>query len=186
MPTFKYNANNSIGMKVTGSVNAPSENAAMAELRMKGFTQISLSQGGGFFADLVAKLRKGTSKTKVSLQELAIVSRQLSTLVNAGVNVLEAVSDVAVMVQNKYFSSVLLKIAEDLRGGANFSDSLAKYPKIFDNTFVSMIAVGEKSGKLGKVLADLATHIENTVKLRRKIKAAASYPIFVGSFFPKE
>lgn len=183
MPNFKYNAHNSIGMKVSGSVNAPSENAAMAELRMKGFTQISLSQGGGFFADLDAKLRKGTSKTKVSLQELAIVSRQLSTLVNAGVNVLESVSDVAVMVQNKYFSSVLLKIAEDLRGGANFSDSLAKYPKIFDNTFVSMIAVGEKSGKLAKVLSDLATHIENTVKLRRKIKSAASYPIFVGSFF---
>lgn len=183
MPNFKYSAHNSIGMKVTGSVNAPSENAAMAELRMKGFTQISLSQGGGFFADLDAKLKKGTSRTRVSLSELAIVSRQLSTLVNAGVNVLESVSDVAVMVQNAYFSSVLLKIAEDLRGGANFSDSLAKYPKIFDNTFVSMIAVGEKSGKLAKVLADLATHIENTVKLRRKIKSAASYPMFVGSFF---
>lgn len=185
MPKFKYKANNSLGLRVSGSVVASSENAALSELRMKGFSQISLSQSafGGFLADLDAKLKKSTASTKVSLQELAVVSRQLSTLVNAGVNVLEAVSDVAVMVQNAYFSSVLLKISEDVRGGSNFSDALAKYPKIFDNTFVSMVAVGEKSGKLAKVLSDLASHIENSVKLRRKIKSAASYPMFVGSFF---
>ncbi len=112
MPKFKYKANNSLGLKVSGSVNASSENAAISELRMKGVTQISLSQSafGGFLADLDAKLKKSTASTKVSLQELSVVARQLSTLVNAGVNVLEAVSDVAVMVQNAYFSSVLLKI----------------------------------------------------------------------------
>ena len=185
MPKFKYNASNSLGVPVSGSVNSETENGAIAELRMKGYSNIQISKSafGGFIGDLDAKLQKMTASTKVSMQETAIVSRQLSTLVNAGVNILEAVSDVATMVQNAYFSSVLLKIAEDVKGGATLSDALAKYKKIFDNTFVSMVGVGERSGKLAKVLADLAEHLENSVKLRRKIKAAMSYPIFVGSFF---
>ncbi len=185
MPKFKYKAVNSIGLAVSGSVNAMNENAAISELNMKGFSKIELrkSSFGGFLADLDAKLKKSTANTKVKPQEVAVVSRQLATLVNAGVNILEAVSDVAVMVQNAYFSSVLLKIAEDIRGGATLSQSLAKYKKIFDNTFISMIAVGERSGQLGKVLLDLAEYLENSVKLMRKIKSASAYPMFVGIFF---
>ncbi|MBR3628423.1 MAG: type II secretion system F family protein [Elusimicrobia bacterium] len=185
MPKFRYKASNSLGVMVSGSVNSETENGAIAELRMKGYSNIEINKSafGGFFGDLDAKLQKMTSSTKVSMQETAIVSRQLSTLVNAGVNVLEAVSDVAAMVQNAYFSSVLLKIAEDVKGGSTLSEALSNYKKIFDNTFTSMVAVGEKSGKLAKVLADLAEHLENSVKLRRKIKSAMSYPIFVGGFF---
>ena len=185
MPKFKYSASNSLGVPVSGAVNSETENGAIAELRMKGYSNIQINKSafGGFLGDLDAKIQKMTASTKVSMQETAIVSRQLSTLVNAGVNVLEAVSDVAAMVQNPYFSSVLLKIAEDVKGGATLSDALSNYKKIFDNTFVSMVAVGERSGKLAKVLADLAQHLEEAVKLRRKIKSAMSYPMFVGGFF---
>lgn len=185
MPKFNYKASNSLGVNVSGSVNSETENGAIAELRMKGYSniQINKSSFGGFLGDLDAKIQKMTASTKVSMQETAIVSRQLSTLINAGVNVLEAVSDVATMVQNAYFSSVLLNIAEDVKSGSTLSTALGKYKKIFDNTFVSMIAVGERSGKLAKVLSDLAEHLENSVKLRRKIKAAMSYPMFVGGFF---
>ena len=185
MPKFKYKASNSLGVPVSGSVNSETENGAIAELRMKGYSDIQINKSafGGFLGDLDARLQKMTSSTKVSMQETAIVSRQLSTLVNAGVNVLEAVSDVAAMVQNAYFSSVLLKIAEDVKSGSTLSEALSNYKKIFDNTFVSMVAVGERSGKLAKVLSDLAEHLENSVKLRRKIKSAMSYPMFVGGFF---
>lgn len=185
MPKFKYRAVNSIGLAVSGSVNAMNENAAVSELSMKGFSKIELRKSslGGFLADLDARLKKSTSSTKVKTTEVAVVSRQLATLVNAGVNILEAVSDVAVMVQNAYFSSVLLKVAEDIRSGSTMSQSLSKYKKIFDNTFISMISVGEKTGQLGKVLLDLAEYLENSVKLIRKIKSASAYPIFVGVFF---
>ena len=185
MPKFNYTASNSLGVHVSGSVNSETENGAIAELRMKGYSNIHINKSafGGFLGELDAKLQKMTASTKVSMQETAIVCRQLSTLVNAGINVLEAVSDVSAMVQNPYFKSVLLKISENVKSGATLSDSLAKYKKIFDNTFVSMVAVGERSGKLAKVLADLAEHLENSVKLRRKIKAAMSYPMFVGCFF---
>ena len=185
MPKFNYKASNSLGLAVSGSINSETENGAIAELRMKGYSDIQINKSalGGFLGDLDAKIQKMTASTKVTMQETAIVSRQLSTLVNAGVNVLEAVSDVAAMVQNQYFNSVLLKIAEDIKSGSTLSDALANYKKIFDNTFVSMVAVGEKSGKLAKVLADLAEHLENAVKLRRKIKSAMSYPMFVGGFF---
>ncbi|MCR4662596.1 MAG: type II secretion system F family protein [Endomicrobiaceae bacterium] len=185
MPKFSYKANNSLGVSVSGSVTSETENGALSELRMKGYTNIQLNKTffGGFLGGLDARIQKMTSSKKVSMQETAIVARQLSTLVGAGVNVLEAVSDVAVMVQNPYFSSVLLQIAEDVKGGSTLSGALANYNKIFDNTFVSMVGVGEKAGKLAKVLADLAAHLENSVKLRRKIKSAMSYPMFVGGFF---
>lgn len=185
MPKFVYKAKNTVGIDVSGSVNAENQNAAMSMLSMKGFHSIELRKSSlmGFLADLNAKLEKSTSSTKVKTQEVAIVSRQLATLVNAGVNLLEAVSDVAVMVQNAYFSSVLLNIAEDIRGGKTFSDALSKYKKIFDNTFISMISVGEKSGQLGKVLLDLAAYLENSVRLIRKIRSASAYPMFVGIFF---
>lgn len=185
MPKFSYKAQNSIGLPVSGSVFAENEMSAKAILGLKGFSKVELRKASflGFLADLNAKLEKSTSNTTVKPQEVAIVSRQLATLVNAGVNLLEAVSDVAVMVQNKYFSSVLLDVAEDIRGGKTLSDSLSKYKKIFDNTFISMISVGEKSGRLGKVLLDLAAYLENSVKLMRKIKSASAYPMFVGIFF---
>jgi len=123
MPKFSYKAQNSIGLPVSGSVFAENEMSAKAILGLKGFSKVELRKASflGFLADLNAKLEKSTSNTTVKPQEVAIVSRQLATLVNAGVNLLEAVSDVAVMVQNKYFSSVLLDVAEDIRGGKTLS-----------------------------------------------------------------
>lgn len=186
MPKFKYTAKNSIGTVVTGSVEAISEVEVISNLGSKGFSDIQIQKSsiGGFLKSLDNKLDGGKVKRgKVKTQEVAIFSRQLATLVNAGVNVLDAISDVSVMVSNPYFSHVLLTIAEDVKGGKNLSEALSVHKKVFDSAFVSMVAVGEKSGKLAKVLEDLSSYLENSVKLRRKIKSAAAYPIFVGTFF---
>ena len=107
----------------------------------------------------------------------------LRLVTSVGVNVLDALTDVSQMVQNPYFSRVLLKVCDEVKGGKDLSAALLSYPKIFNNAFVSMIKVGEKAGQLAQVLSDLAAYTESSVKLRAKIKSAASYPIFVGTFF---
>ena len=185
MPKFMYEAQDSLGKVVSGSINAETDNEAKELLSLKGFSRIKLRQASfwGFLVEVNAKIEKSTANKSVKIQEIAVVCRQLATLVNAGVSLFESVFEVSAMVQNKYLSSVLLDISKDIKSGKQFSDSLLKYKKIFDNTFVSMIAVGERTGKIGKVLLDLAVYLENNVKLRRKIKSASSYPLFVGIFF---
>ena len=183
MPKIRYKARNARGRIVNASINAANDSKAIELLNARGFTEIEIKKN---FWETLKNINIGAKKDEtgvVKQKDVAIFSRQLATMVNAGVNILEAISDVALMVQNKYFSKVLQNVAKDIRNGLPLSQSLSKYRKIFDNTFISMIAVGERSGQLGEVLLDLATYIENSVKLKRKIKSAASYPVFVGSFF---
>jgi len=187
MAQFIYKAMDSTGKVINGTAESSSKMDLVSALRSKNLVLLSIKEyhSKGLYARLNDKvIALTTSKTgKVTIDELAIFCRQMATLVNAGVNVFNAILDMSTMSQNKYFSRVLTAISEDLRGGKTLSDSMAKYPKIFSNTFVSMIMVGEKSGKLPKVLSDLANFIEKSAKLRKKIKAAASYPIFIGGFF---
>ncbi|WP_413853789.1 type II secretion system F family protein [Candidatus Ruminimicrobium bovinum] len=188
MAKFIYKAMDITGKVVDGVMDASSKMDLISTLKSKNLVLLSVKEKnryGNWYSRLNDKVvALTTSKSgKVSIDELAIFCRQMATLVNAGVNVFNAILDMSTMSQNKYFSKVLTVIAEDLRGGKTLSDSLAKFPKIFSNTFVSMIMVGERAGKLPKVLLDLAAFIEKSAKLRKKIKSAASYPAFIGCFF---
>ena len=187
MANFKYKAMDSGGSVVSGVMSSDTQGEVVSALKDKGLLVVEVKEIKSLFGmelSFSSSLRaRGADKGKVKGKELSIFCRQLSTLVNAGVNVLDALSDVSEMVQNAYFSRVLMKICEEVKGGKDLSAALLAYPKIFNNAFVSMVRVGEKSGQLAKVLKDLAEYTESSVKLRAKIKAAASYPIFVGTFF---
>mgnify|MGYP002623022765 CR=1 FL=1 len=183
MPKIHYKAKNARGRLINASIEAANVNRAMEMLIAKGYTEIEIKKS---LIDSIKKLgltNKKAETGKVKMSDIAVFARQLATMVNAGVNILEAVQDVAMMVQNKYFSGILQRVVKDIKNGLPLSQALSKHKQIFDNTFVSMISVGERSGQLGEVLLDLADYIENSVKLRRKIKSAAAYPMFVGSFF---
>ncbi len=183
MPKIHYKAKNARGRLINASIEAANANRAMEMLVAKGYTEIEIKKS---LIDSIKKLgltNKRAETGKVKMNDIAVFARQLATMVNAGVNILEAVQDVSMMVQNKYFSGVLQRVVKDIKNGLPLSQALSKHKQVFDNTFVSMISVGERSGQLGEVLLDLADYIENSVKLRRKIKSAAAYPIFVGSFF---
>ncbi|MBQ3834792.1 MAG: type II secretion system F family protein [Elusimicrobia bacterium] len=183
MPKIHYRAKNARGRLINASIDATSENRAIEILNAKGYTEIEIKKN--FLAGLknLGLTNKNAENGRVKMSDIAVFARQLATMVNAGVNILEAVTDVSMMVQNRYFANILQRIVKDIKNGIPLSQALSKHKKIFDNTFVSMIAVGERSGQLGEVLTDLAEYIENSVKLRRKIKSAAAYPTFVGSFF---
>jgi len=185
MSKFTYKVMDQTGQVITGKEEADSKNQMIEKLKISGFTVLEVKEEIGLFAKLNSINLSGGKKAsgKVKGDEVAIFCRQMATLVNAGVNILDAVSDIAIMMSNPYFSLTLKKVGESVKAGKTLSESLSEYPKIFDNAFLSMILVGEKSGKLSEVLEDLAAYMEKTVKLRRKIKSAASYPIFVGCFF---
>lgn len=114
---------------------------------------------------------------------MAIFCRQFSTLINAGVTIVDAVEDVGEMSINMRLSKILKNIATDIRGGSTLSDSMKKYQSTFGRVFVALIAAGERSGKLGRILQDLAKYLEASVKLKRKVQSASSYPLFVAGFF---
>ena len=186
MAQYRYKAMDSNGNFVTDFMEADSQGEVVAAVKAKNLIVVEVKERKSFLGmelSFSSSLRKRGDKGKVKGKELAIFCRQLATLVNAGVNVLDALEDVSGMGQNPYFSNVLLKVCEEVKGGKDLSASMLAYPKIFNNAFVSLIRVGEKSGQLARVLKDLAAYTESSVKLRAKIKSAASYPIFVGSFF---
>lgn len=192
MPLFKYQAVDARGQTVRGSREFPSKREVIAFLRSERLTPISIEEGGGGARAAIARSFSNAAKPKyksaakmpgsIKVDDIALFCRQLATLVGAGVNLLEAVEDISDMSNNPKMRATLKEVSEELRSGTPLSDALKKH-KIFTKTLTSMVEVGERSGKLAKVLSDLATYLENNVKLMRKIKSASTYPIFIGSFF---
>lgn len=187
MPVFKYHAANNMGKEIKGNKEMESRKALIDFLRAEGLTPISIEEVGGINTSAISKVfaksnaqKKKTGKVK--LEDIALFCRQLSTLVNAGVTLLEAVDDVSDMTNSPKLSHILKQVSNDLRNGIPLSESMKKH-KEFSKTLTSMVEVGEKSGKLAKVLSDLADYLEGNVKLIRKVKSASTYPLVIGCFF---
>ncbi|MDR2426919.1 MAG: type II secretion system F family protein [Endomicrobium sp.] len=191
MPQFKYQAIDSRGQKIRGVREFPTKKDVILFLRGERLTPVSIEESGGAravitrsFSNVAKPKYKSAAKIpgKVKIEDIALFCRQLATLVGAGVNLLEAVDDISDMSNNPKMRGTLKEVAGDLRSGTPLSDSLKKH-KMFTKTLTSMVEVGERSGKLSKVLGDLALYLENNVKLIRKIKSASTYPMFIGCFF---
>ncbi len=118
---------------------------------------------------------------KVTVKDLALFSRQLATLVNAGVSMVRGLGVMVDQCSNPRLKAALAKVLDDVQQGTNFSDSLRKHPKIFDNLYCAMIQAGETGGVLDDVLARLATLLEDSAKLNNQIKTAMTYPVVVSS-----
>ena len=187
MPLFKYEVIDENRKHSSGSKEMSSKKELISYLMAEGYRPIRIEESGGISTSSISKaFAKSTSKKaasgRVKLEDIAVFCRQLSTLVNAGVNVLEATEDISEMTTSAKLGSILKQVADDLRSGIPLSDSMRKH-KEFSKTLTSMVEVGEKSGKLAKVLADLADYLESNVKLIRKVKAASTYPMIIGIFF---
>ncbi|MFA5858063.1 MAG: type II secretion system F family protein [Elusimicrobiota bacterium] len=184
MPKFTYKAKDTAGANVEGVKYAVVSQDVVNALQNQGFTQIVVNEAKGESAKSRAKTAKeAVSHGGVKQQDITIFCRQMATMINAGVTIIEALDDLADMTVSAKLRSILKNIANDIRGGLTFSASLKKHPKVFDKVFISIIAAGEESGQLGKILKDLALHLENSMKLKRKIQAASAYPLFITGFF---
>ncbi len=174
MLTYKYTArDSSTGKKVEGEIQADSEQSASNAVRDQGYALLSvqaMDSGNGFVEFF---------KNRVKTKDKVIFSRQLATLINAGLPLAQSIRSVLNQTKNKRFKFILTKIIQDIESGKSFSDSLAKYPDVFSQVFVSLIAAGEVSGTLDTALERLANQQEKDAELASKIRGAMIYPIIV-------
>lgn len=175
MLTYQYTARDpSTGKKVTANVQADNEATATKLIQKEGLAPIEvkvLNDGGNnFFRRFLNRVR---TKDKI------IFSRQMSTLINAGLPLVQSLRNVAGQTENRAFKVVINHIISDVEGGKTFSEALSKHPRVFDNVYISMVAAGEVSGTLDKSLERIANQQEKDAEILSKIRGAMAYPAIV-------
>ena len=172
MPSFTYVARESgSGKEIRSSLEAQSEQAAIAALLNRNLLVVSIQEKMG---------RKGkTAGGKVGLQDLVVFTRQLATMIDAGLAMVQSLHALAEQTTNKVMRDVIKDVCSRVEGGDSFSEALAKHPKVFNRLYVCMVGAGERGGLLAEILARLATYLENTARLRKKVKSAMMYPTVV-------
>src|ERR1044072_8426337 len=156
------------GREIRSSIEAATEQAAIAALLNRNLLVVSIPE---------KMEKKGrTSGGKVGLADLVVFTRQLATMIDAGLAMVQSLQALADQTTNKVMRDVIKDVCTRVEGGDSFSEALQKHPKAFNRLYVSMVGAGEKGGLLAEILARLATYLENTNRLRKKIKSAMMYP----------
>jgi len=176
MPVFAYQGRTTQG-STAGEIEAPDRTAAVAELRRKAIlvTQIKEKAGGPARA---AGMR-GRFGGKVKDKEMAIFTRQFSTMVDAGLPLVQCLTILAEQSESKTLRSVTSKVAGSVEAGSTLADALRRHPKTFDELYVNLVEVGEAGGILDTVLQRLSVYIEKAAALKRKVKSAMIYPLTI-------
>ncbi len=184
MAKYFFVARDESGRKREGLIEAESNTAVINILRRQQLlpVEVKLVSEKGTLVGITEK-KKSLRKKKVSLPEMALFSRQLSTMLEAGISIVEAVDDLASQTPNKYFSFVLSEIASEIREGSSFSKALSKFPDVFSQLYIALVVSGEESGNLVEVLKDLSSELEDQLTLLRKVRQAVSYPAVIIVFF---
>lgn len=176
MQKFTYTAKNATGLQVSGSVSASTESDAVGQLQKQSLTVLKVRpEGSGMFG--FGLFGKRDPRPHVKSDDMVLFTRQMATMISAGIPLLEALEVQAEQVSDKGFRVAIRRIVERVRTGSDLSAALAEYPKIFKAIFVNMIRAGEASGQLDEILLRLAEYQEASVALRREIKAAMTYPV---------
>ena len=172
MPSFVYVARETgTGREIRSSVEAVTEQAAVAALLNRNLLVVSIQEKVG---------KKGrTGGGKVALGDLVIFTRQLATMIDAGLAMVQCLQALADQTQNKVMRDVIKDVCTRVEGGDSFSEALQKHPQAFNRLYVAMVGAGEKGGLLAEILARLAVYLENTARLRKKVKSAMMYPTVV-------
>jgi len=186
MPTYSYKALDKGGREIKGSIEATGEEAVVERLRSMGYyvTQVSRSRAGVGQVDImdmpiVRGFQKLISRGKVKLKHISAFSRQLATLIGAGLPLLRSLQILQEQVEDKNLKEAVIGITESVEGGSTLSEAMAKYPKIFNRLYVNMIKAGEIGGALEQVLDRLALFQEKAQAVRSKVKGAMWYPAVV-------
>ncbi|MFM1919297.1 MAG: hypothetical protein RLZZ303_931 [Candidatus Hydrogenedentota bacterium] len=171
MPTFSYVARTRTGGQKKGSITADSRQAATVQLTQQGLRVESIAEAKG--------RGPGASKLnrRVKAADLLVFTRQLSTIVSAGLPLMQGLDILADQTDDPNFSKIIDAVAQEVESGETFSDSLRKFPKAFPDLYISMVRSGEASGDLDGVLSQLADYLEASEELKRRIKSAMTYPV---------
>jgi len=175
MAIFVYKGLDRTGKEVKNSITSESLNQAKAKVKTSGVMLIDIKE------------QKSTNKkagsvsfvNTVSVEDLALMTRQLATLVKAKIQIVEALSALTDQTDNEKLKVILSEVRGKVNEGVSMAQALAEYPKVFDNVYVNMVEAGEQSGNLEVVLLRLADFTEAQMKLKNKIKSALTYPILM-------
>lgn len=179
MPKFRYMAVDDFGRRTKGTVEAPSFQSAMDELRNKGLWIMELFDLSQSMLHKELKLGGGP---RIKTQHFTVFCRQLSSLYKAGINMVDAVRTLGEQTESKAFKKILSEIAEEMQRGHQFSSAASRYPTVFSNIFLSMVRAGEASGNLDDMLYRLAVFYEKEYYTREKVKSAMVYPVIMAFF----
>src|SRR5664280_2982768 len=169
MPLFAYTARETAsGREIRNTVEALSEQTAIAALLNRNLLVVEIKEK-------IAK-RGQTKGGKVSLNDLVVFTRQLATMIDAGIAIVQALQALAEQTPNKVMRDTIRDVCTRVESGESFSEALTRHPKAFNKLYVSMVSAGEKGGLLAEILGRLATYVENTERLRKKVKTALMYP----------
>jgi type IV pilus assembly protein PilC len=172
MPSFTYVAREAgTNREIRSSIDASSEQAAIGALLNRNLLVVSIQEKIG--------KRGRTAGGSVALADLVVFTRQLATMIDAGLAMVQCLQTLAEQTTNKIMRDVIKDVCTRVEGGDSFSQALTKHPKVFTRLYFSMVDAGEKGGLLAEVLARLATYLENTARLRKKVKSAMMYPVIV-------
>lgn len=174
MAKYTYVALDSDDKKLTGTVEAKTLTAAQSVLKERKLKVLHIAEekknrlmlpniGGG----------------KVKLKDMVIFTRQLATMINAGVPIVRSLATLQVQTENEAFKKVIAQISKDVEGGMAFADALERHPKVFSPIYVNMVRAGEAGGILDEILKKLAVQQEKDAKIRGKFKSAMTYPIIL-------
>ena len=206
MPNYKYSAVGADGRTISGRIDAASKTDCVAELRKRSLTPIDIQEksGGGAGdgashssgssaepmsqppsgappapgAVQKAKFRLGAVKPGVrKKEEIVIFTRQLATMIGAGIPMLESLEILREQAESKQFSLLLDQVIGDVRSGKDLSTAMERHPKAFTDVYASMVRAGEASGQIDEILVRLADYLEASQRLKREIKSAMTYPI---------
>lgn len=172
--TYQYSVKDKKGSSINGLLEAGSENEAAEILHKKDFIVVSIQLA----AQKSAKQQRSKDKG-VKLEDLVIFSRQLATMIDAGIPLVQALSILGEQIENANLKNVVNLVRHDIEAGVSFCDALAKHPAVFSELFINMSKAGEASGMLDEVLDRLAAYLENTASLIRKVRSSLVYPAVV-------
>ncbi|MFA5088802.1 MAG: type II secretion system F family protein [Candidatus Omnitrophota bacterium] len=172
MATFKYVAKDQNSRNVAGKMIADDQAAVIEELRKRKLIIISITP-------VKEAVSMSFSLKKVKAEDLVIFARQLATMVEAGIPILQALDALQEQMTQPYFKKVISALRDDIQVGSSLSAAFAKYPKVFDPLFINMVKVGETGGVLSGILDRVAGYMEKTLRLRAKVRSAMIYPIVV-------
>ena len=174
MPVFIWTGETRKGESKKGELETTDEAALRGQLRRQGYKSITVKKKPKDLLEYLPFLQQGVSE-----KDVVVFARIFATMINAGLPLIQCLDLLGRQEQNKTFAKVITAVKADIEGGSTLTDALRKYPKIFDELFVNLVAAGESGGILDVILQRLSGYMEKAMKLKSKVKGAMTYPISV-------
>jgi len=181
MPLFQYTGRTSQGQAVDGQLNGANEDSVASLLNGKGIMplKIILAAEASTPTNIISKFQEWQSKKIPTLDELILFSRQMYTLSRAGVPIIRAMTGLAESTRNIYLQKILFQMIQDLEEGHQLSAAMARYTDVFSSLMISMVQIGENTGRLDEVFLQLSEYLDREKTTREQVKSALRYPTFV-------